>query len=220
MSSEGMIRCPHCGKFHPKETIYCPENGMPIYQAENEPAPVQPPRRTLNIWIIASAAIGVAALCIGAVVAIFLLRSRAANVPPTLTPVSIIIATVFQPTPLPAPTLTSPPATEAASATATIESTSGPWDACVGAVYLSRLHVGDKATVSSDPPQANRVRSEPSIDGAILGYIQPGEEITILEGPGCSSNWVWWRMRSIQTNLEGWTAEGDQNGYWLVPVVP
>ncbi len=219
MSSEGMIRCPHCGKLHPKETIYCPENGMPIYQAENEPTPAQSPRRTINLWIIAGGAIAVAALCIGAVVAIFLLRNRAANITPTDTTI-IIIPTEVKSTPTFVPNLTSPSPIESPSPTSTIESTSSPGVPCPGAVYASRLHVGDKATVSTDPPQANRVRSEPSVNGAILGYIQPGEEVSILEGPGCSSNWFWWRVRSTTTGLEGWTAEGDENGYWLVPVTP
>lgn len=94
---------------------------------------------------------------------------------------------------------------------------SGPWEACAIADYLSRLRVGDYAKVSEDPPLSNRVRSKPNLSGTIEGLIKPGEEIVILDGPGCSSGWVWWRVRSTKTGLEGWTAEGDDEGYWLVP---
>jgi hypothetical protein len=61
------------------------------------------------------------------------------------------------------------------------------------------------------------VRTQPNTDGAVLGFIQPGEEIDILEGPICSNQWIWWRVRSLTSGLTGWTAEGDDSGYWLVP---
>jgi hypothetical protein len=93
----------------------------------------------------------------------------------------------------------------------------GPWEACLG-TYLSRLHVDDQAYVSYDPPLANRVRSQPGTDGRIIGTIQPGEEVQILEGPACENNWVWWKVRSEKTGLTGWTAEGDREDYWLVPL--
>ncbi len=218
MSNESMIRCPHCGKMHPQQTIYCPENGMPIWQVDNEPAqPAAPPVRRRNVWIIVGAAVAAAVLCFGAVIAFLLLRKGPAAVIPTATSESIILATVFQSTPTPEPSATNPPPTVTPTVTETVAPQSGPWEACPGAAYLSRLRVGDKAKVSEDPPLANRVRSQPSLTGEVLGFIEPGEEMTILEGPGCSANWVWWRVRSLETGLEGWTAEGDKDSYWLVP---
>ena len=219
MTSEQMIRCPHCGKMHPKGTVYCPENGMPIYQAENEPAAAPPaPRRNTMLWIIAGSAIGLAALCIIAVVVIFLLRNKASSTSPTITPAAIIIATMLESTPTPEPSLTSPAPADTPLPAVTIVPTNGPWSACVDAAYLSRLHVGDKAEVSTNPPIPNNVRSQPSVSASLLGQIQPGEEITILEGPACPGEWVWWKVRSLETNLEGWTAEGDENTYWLIPL--
>lgn len=219
MSSEGTIRCPHCGKEHPQETIYCPESGMPVYPLENEPAM---PARRWNPWIIAGAAAGVVVLCFGAVMAVLLLRKTFAATAPAFTQPLIVIPTLLQPSATPEPTLTSqPPVMETTAAiieTATPDSS--PWQACMDAVYLSRLQVGEKARVSEDPPLANRVRSQPSLNGKVLGYIEPGEEVAVLEGPGCSSGWVWWRVRADETGLEGWTAEGDDEGYWLVPVTP
>lgn len=101
--------------------------------------------------------------------------------------------------------------------TPTAAPTKPAYGAC-DAAYLSRLHVGDKARVKETPPQANRVRSEPNIQAETLGYIKPGVGMTILEGPQCSNNWVWWKVEA-DTGLVGWTAEGDEKGYWL-EVIP
>jgi hypothetical protein len=92
-----------------------------------------------------------------------------------------------------------------------------PWRACSQAP-LSRLHVGMQAYVSYVPPLSNRVRSDAGTSERILGYIGPGEEITILDGPACANGWIWWKIRSSESGLTGWTAEGDQSDYWLVPM--
>jgi hypothetical protein len=62
------------------------------------------------------------------------------------------------------------------------------------------------------------VRERPNTTAAILGNIEPGEEIEILGGPACNTGWVWWEVRSLSTDLQGWTAEGDGEDYWLVPL--
>jgi hypothetical protein len=69
--------------------------------------------------------------------------------------------------------------------------------------------------VSTDPPLANKVRAGPGVSGELLGHIQPGENVLVLEGPSCADGYTWWRVRSL-AGLEGWTAEGDAEGYWLV----
>jgi hypothetical protein len=111
---------------------------------------------------------------------------------------------IFTPTPTitPTPTMTPTP-------------TPIYYIACQG-LYQSRIHVGDFAFVSNDPPVANRVREKHNTDAKILGFIQPGEKIEILEGPYCGE-WIWWRIRSMKTGLTGWTSEGDNTSYWLVP---
>jgi len=227
MDPQGMIRCPHCGKLHPPQILYCPERGMPIYRIEDEPAKAggqSAPRK--EAWIIVAAAAAGVVLFFGAVIAILLLRRTPTAARPTTT-LPLIVITSQPPvaaTSMPAVTDQLPTfaATLASDATATETATpeGGPWDACPGAAYLSRLHEGDRARVSSDPPLSNRVRSQPSLNGEVLGYIDPGEGLTILEGPGCSASWVWWRVKADETGLEGWTAEGDENGYWLVPLAP
>ena len=83
--------------------------------------------------------------------------------------------------------------------------------------FVSRLTVGMSARVSEFPPYANRVRAKPEKDAAVIGSIEPGEPISIMEGPSCDDTWVWWKVKSIQTGLVGWTAEGDGDEYWLTP---
>jgi hypothetical protein len=83
----------------------------------------------------------------------------------------------------------------------------------------SRMVVGDKAYVSLQPPNPNNIRSEPNPTAKLLGTIAPGEVVTIVEGPGCSNNWHWWKVKSTTQNLEGWTAEGDEKDYWLIPCI-
>jgi hypothetical protein len=93
----------------------------------------------------------------------------------------------------------------------------GPWDPCPGS-YLSRLHVNDQAYVALDPPLANRVRSSPGRSSTIIGRIQPGGEMKIIDGPICKDGWIWWNVQPKKTDLVGWTSEGDAESYWLVPL--
>lgn len=81
---------------------------------------------------------------------------------------------------------------------------------------MSRLKVGDLAYVTKDPPIPNRVRKEPNREADIVGHINPGASMEIIEGPACSDGWVWWRIKNA--DLNGWTAEGDKETYWLVPL--
>jgi len=120
------------------------------------------------------------------------------------------------PSPILLPTLTST-TTITPTPTETPRPTQPPWEACPD-TYPSRLHIGDTAKVSEDPPLANRLRDQPGTEFEVLGYIQPGEKITILEGPQCVNDWVWWKVESLSTKRRGWTAEGDKSTYWLVPV--
>jgi len=108
------------------------------------------------------------------------------------------------PTATPIPTITPTP-------------TPPPYKACPDA-FPSRLHIGDHATVSEDPPVANNLRNNPGTEGTeIIGKINPGEEVEILDGPQCQNNWVWWKVKVLKTGQVGWTSEGDGITYWLVP---
>jgi hypothetical protein len=119
------------------------------------------------------------------------------------------------PTDAPQPSDTAAPGeTQAPSDTPEPE---GPWMACEDAPP-SQLHIGDQAYVSFDPPECNRVRKDPNKNtGAVLGNICPGEMVEILDGPACANQWVWWKVQSLESDLTGWTVEGDASAYWLIP---
>jgi hypothetical protein len=85
---------------------------------------------------------------------------------------------------------------------------------CPGAPDII-LKLDDWAMVSVDPPLPNKVRSQPGIGGELIGNIQPGENVHVLDGPQCADGYTWWLVRSLD-GLEGWTVEGDTAGYWLV----
>jgi len=86
------------------------------------------------------------------------------------------------------------------------------------AYYPTRLEKGGKAMVTLDPPLPNRMRSEPAARAQIIGEIEPGEVVNLLDGPLCNGGWVWWYVQSRKSGLTGWTSEGDRHEYWLSPV--
>jgi hypothetical protein len=83
----------------------------------------------------------------------------------------------------------------------------------------TRLRIDLFAYVNPDPPVPNNVRRDAGKANALLGEIEPGQAMKILEGPKCADGWVWWRVRTLETDLVGWTPEGDAQNYWLVPCV-
>ena len=89
-------------------------------------------------------------------------------------------------------------------------------DQCPGTLP-SRLRVGEYAYVSLNPPLSNRVRRGAGKNYEVIGEIPPGKVMEILDGPQCSDNWAWWNVKDITTGTIGWTAEGDNESYWLIP---
>ncbi len=91
------------------------------------------------------------------------------------------------------------------------------WAICPGAL-ATRLDRERTAMVSTNPPTPNNLRVGPTRDSDLVGQIQPGEQVEILSGPYCENGTIWWEVRSLSTNLKGWTLEGDTKTYWLEPV--
>ena len=81
----------------------------------------------------------------------------------------------------------------------------------------TRLKIGDFAFVSFYPPLRQRIRSSYGLDNPIFESIALGSAMKILDGPQCANNMVWWKVRVLSSKLEGWTAEGDRDAYWLIP---
>ena len=81
----------------------------------------------------------------------------------------------------------------------------------------ARLPIGGFASVSTDPPLApNNVRSAPGINQDLIGSIDPGKGMELLEGPVCNNSLQWWKVRVIESGLIGWTPEGNHESDWLI----
>jgi hypothetical protein len=79
------------------------------------------------------------------------------------------------------------------------------------------LQVNSYAYVNPDPPLPNNLRSEADPNSELLGEIQPRQAMKILAGPKCVDGWQWWNVIPSNSDLNGWTAEGDEQTYWLIP---
>jgi hypothetical protein len=126
-------------------------------------------------------------------------------------PVKTTATTAARPEPTEGPAETETP--QVASVTVTPETTT----ASCGDALPTRLQVDGYAYVDPDPPLPNNLRSEAGKDNELIGEIQAGQAMQILAGPECVDGSVWWQVRTLETELEGWTVEGDGQDYWLIP---
>jgi len=78
-------------------------------------------------------------------------------------------------------------------------------------VLPPHLIVGQPAQVA--PENASRIRTFPSLEDFILGQSEGGETVVVINGPVCNDNFQWWFVD--YEGLMGWSAEGDDDGYWL-----
>jgi len=83
----------------------------------------------------------------------------------------------------------------------------------------SRLRDRDWTRVSLYPPKPNRIRRGPGLGYDQIGSAQPGQVLLVLGGPVCndSDEMNWWYVRLDGEDLEGWTAEGTFEEFWLDP---
>jgi hypothetical protein len=80
----------------------------------------------------------------------------------------------------------------------------------------TRISANTSAQVT--PGASNRLRSDPSIDGSVLGQIPGGAQISVLDGPVCddANGIVWWQVE--YNGQSGWTAESLGDSYFVEPV--
>jgi hypothetical protein len=90
-----------------------------------------------------------------------------------------------------------------------------------------RLIVGQRARVITDTPV--NIRSQPTTTLARLGYVTPGANFSVLEGPVCADGFQWWQVEFAAVDVvpdagtsdgdtfNGWIAEGSPSSgeYWL-----
>lgn len=77
----------------------------------------------------------------------------------------------------------------------------------------TQLETGRVAMVNAGPP--NNVREKAGLSERKLGNLQANETLEILAGPKCADGMVWWKVYSLNTGLDGWTAEGRLGDPWL-----
>ena len=53
-----------------------------------------------------------------------------------------------------------------------------------------------------------RLRSGPSLNDSILDRLQPGTQMTLLDGPRQADGHAWWHIRTTNGH-EGWVAGED-----------
>ena len=87
--------------------------------------------------------------------------------------------------------------------------------ACPG-FLPSRLVVGEQGKVTSG--SANNVRVDPNSSSENIGQIRANRTFLVLAGPECADGLAWWRVN--YQGMEGWTAEGADDEYWLEPAGP
>jgi hypothetical protein len=84
------------------------------------------------------------------------------------------------------------------------------------APHRSQLTRGRGAYLGDDT--ANNLRMYPGLYADVTGRLLPGQEVTLLDGPECSDELLWWYVHVGDAGLGGWTVEGDDQSAWLLPV--
>ncbi len=109
-----------------------------------------------------------------------------------------------------------------ATLTATIPSVPTPTpastrvNACPDAPAI-RIAANSWVHVSLEPPLSSNVRKDPGLDGERTTRLAPGQIVWVSDGPRCADGYTWWFVRTFDFE-NGWTAEGDAENYWLLPV--
>lgn len=70
------------------------------------------------------------------------------------------------------------------------------------------LAVGGQAWVTRAGGLPLRLRSAPNLQGNVLDRLQPGTQMTLLDGPQQSDGHAWWHIRASD-GREGWVAGED-----------
>jgi hypothetical protein len=150
------------------------------------------------------------------------------NTPPTAAPTVAPLITVI-PLPTQAPTepaaptaipATALPTAEPPTLTPTLRNTPTlppPATIVCSDAPVTRLSKNGYAYASKTTATSNNVRSSPGLGANVLGLLQPGKGVQILEGPLCVEGYVWWKVRLLPNGITGWTAEGKGDVYWLIP---
>lgn len=79
----------------------------------------------------------------------------------------------------------------------------------------SRLKVGIQAKVGDVGGYSLTIYAEPGYEFEELYYLEEGAPFTIIGGPACINNQLWWEINIDQGNT-GWTPETSETGAYLL----
>jgi uncharacterized protein YgiM (DUF1202 family) len=80
------------------------------------------------------------------------------------------------------------------------------------------VYPGVRGQVSDDDARALNVRAQPNRDSSLVGQVTPGQTFRVLEGPTCADGIAWFRIIYGINAVEGWIAEGLEDGYFVRPI--
>lgn len=70
---------------------------------------------------------------------------------------------------------------------------------------------------SRNVPNSARIRETPGKDGKLIANLAEGIPFVVLEGPQCQDGLLWWKIKA-DNGVIGWTAEGDKDKYYFMPI--
>jgi hypothetical protein len=121
---------------------------------------------------------------------------------------------VPQPAPQVSATFTSRPAATALP-TANPTPTTPPNVVWCPGTPASRLVIGMRGRVTYTDGTPTRLRQNPG--GEILYNMPEGTPFNVVGGPQCEDDYTWWRLQ-LDDGQVGWSAEGDDEDYFLEPM--
>lgn len=84
----------------------------------------------------------------------------------------------------------------------------------------SRIHPNDQAYVVTLGQFARVFKSKNIPFDPGVRDLVPGEEMTIIGGPYCDEDWIFWFVEMASDELQGWVPEGNGDTYYLLPLPP
>lgn len=76
----------------------------------------------------------------------------------------------------------------------------------------AQLKENDFAVVT-DHSTSLKLYAGTCLEAPILAQLQPGTQVTVLDGPIAAEGLAWWRVR--RSDLTGWVIEGQGSEIWL-----
>jgi hypothetical protein len=87
------------------------------------------------------------------------------------------------------------------------------WKACPNAPF-SGLEKGMIANINPFYLMPNNITNKPGLTNKLIGKLQIDGWATIIDGPQCADNMVWWKIET-RSGITGWAGEGQGDEVWL-----